>query len=150
MKKTIYDKVKEIQQRDEEILRLVKSATIYDDKGNVLDKENKIYTILGEMCIDSKNKCDNVLVELFPEELERFYKDNKFKLVATCISTDKIKPLKCIDNKNSLVIVVGKENLELESIKKLKLQKAKNLLLSLVVNEDIKKSCEILVLTNKE
>ena len=42
MKKTIYDKVKEIQQRDEEILRLVKSTTIYDDKGNHINPNEEV------------------------------------------------------------------------------------------------------------
>ena len=82
MTKKIFDKVKEMQKEDEDIVMLVWSATLLDNDGNKLEKENEIYTLLTKMCINSQNHSDGVLVELYPHELEQFYKDNNYELNA--------------------------------------------------------------------
>ena len=149
MTKRIFDMIKEMQREDEDVLRLVWSTTLFDNDGNKLEKENEIYTLLAKMCINSKNHSDGVLVELYPHELEQFYKDNNYELNANLISMDKIKPLKCIENKTALVIVFGKPDLEFDEIKKLNLDKAKYVIISMAIDNDLETKAKILVLTNR-
>ena len=150
MAKRIFDKVKEMQKEDEDIVRLVWSATLLDNDGNKLEKENEIYTLLTKMCINSKDHSDGVLVELYPNELEKFYKENNYELNATLISTNRIKALKCIEGKIALVILFGKEKLKFDEIEKLNLDKAKHVILSMAIDNDLETKAKILVLTNKD
>lgn len=149
MAKRIFDKVKEMQKEDEDIVRLVWSATLLDNDGNKLEKENEIYTLLTKMCINSKDHSDGVLVELYPNELEKFYKENNYELNATLISTNRIKALKCIEGKIALVILFGKEKLKFDEIEKLNLDKAKHVILSMAIDNDLDTKAKILVLTNR-
>ncbi len=150
MAKRIFDKVKEMQKEDEDIVRLVWSATLLDNDGNKLEKENEIYTLLTKMCINSKDHSDGVLVELYTNELEKFYKENNYELNSTLISTNRIKALKCIEGKIALVILFGKEKLKFDEIEKLNLDKAKHVILSMAIDNDLETKAKILVLTNKD
>lgn len=149
MAKRIFDEIKEMQKEDEDVLRLVLSATLFDNDGNKLEKENEIYSLLTTMCIESKYHNDKALVGLLPHELEKFYKENNYELLANLISMDKIKPLKCIENKTALVIVFGKPDLEFDEIKKLNLDKAKYVIISMAIDNDLETKAKILVLTNR-
>ena len=150
MAKRIFDKVKEMQKEDEDIVMLVWSATLLDNDGNKLEKENEIYTLLTKMCINSKNHSDGVLVELYPNELEKFYKENNYELNATLISTNRIKALKCIEGKIAVVILFGKEKLKFNKIEKLQLDKAKNIVFCLAVDNNLETKAKILVLTSSD
>ena len=150
MTKKIFDMIKEMQKEDEDILRCVWSATLFDSDSKKVEKENEIYTLLTKMCINSKDHSDGVLVELYPNELEKFYKENNYELNATLISTNRIKALKCIEGKIALVILFGKEKLKFDEIEKLNLDKAKHVILSMAIDNDLETKAKILVLTNKD